>query len=267
MMNIGFIGAGNMASALIEGLLSANYSPDQLRASDPRASELSAMFGIQVVDDNPAVTCWADVVILAVKPQTMRTVCRQVADQLAIKRPLLISIAAGIDSQVISHWLGAQQPLVRVMSNTPAMIGKGMSGLYANALCSDEQRALAEQIMSRVGEVVWVSKEKQMQAITAVSGSGPAYFLLLIEEMIKAAVDQGLSKQMARQLVLQTAVGASVMAFESKSSPEQLRRQITSPGGTTEQAIGVFQKGGFSVLVNKAIAAATDRAAELSKSR
>lgn len=178
---------------------------------------------------------------------------------------LIVSIAAGINQTNLSKWLGEKAAIVRCMPNTPALVKTGASGLHANANVSAEQRDLAENIMRSVGILVWVEKESEIDAVTAVSGSGPAYFFLLMEAMEKAAVDLGLSKHTAQLLIEQTALGAAKIALESNESPGELRARVTSPGGTTEQAIKTFNEGNFSALVKQAIQAAHDRSISLSK--
>ncbi|MGR9052464.1 MAG: pyrroline-5-carboxylate reductase [Gammaproteobacteria bacterium] len=266
--NIGFIGGGNMASSLISGLIASGHSAKQIRVSDinpDTLQHLAANTGVIVTDDNDAVIAESDVVVLAVKPQVMREVAEKAAAAVNDKKALVVSIAAGITQASLSKWLGADVAVVRCMPNTPALVLTGATGLHANANVSDEQRDLAENIMRSVGVCLWVEEEAELDAVTAVSGSGPAYYFLLMEAMEKTALELGLTERTARLLVQQTALGAAKIALESAESPEQLRRRVTSPGGTTERAIDTFVKGGFGELVNKAVVAAHDRSVELSK--
>jgi pyrroline-5-carboxylate reductase len=264
MNKIGFIGAGNMASGLIGGLLNAGYEADSIKASDPSPLSPVTQSGIETFDDNQAIAAWADVIILAVKPQVLKSVCEQIAEQVSQHHNLIISIAAGIRSNNIADWLGSNTACIRVMPNTPALIGLGMSGLYANPQASQVQIDTAKNIMQTVGRVIQLENEEMIDAVTAVSGSGPAYFFLFMEAMIKAAKQQGLSEDDARSLVLQTALGAATMAIQSDVDTEELRRRVTSPGGTTERAIKTMQDGDIMQLINDAIDAATRRSIELS---
>ena len=206
-----------------------------------------------------------DVVVLAVKPQTLSSVAKSAAALIQQKKPLVVSIAAGISQQSLSQWLGADTAIVRCMPNTPALVLTGATALHANANVTDEQCDLAENILRSVGIALWVKDESQLDAVTAVSGSGPGYYFLLMEAMEKASLELGLNEETARLLVQQTALGAAKIALESSESPEQLRRRVTSLGGTTQRAIEVFEQGGFAELVSKALHAARDRSVEMSK--
>ena len=262
-----FIGGGNMAGALINGLIEDGTPPDRIIVAEPdseRREQLAARFGVHTRDDNLSAAAEADILILAVKPQVLRQVAEELAPALDQGRPLCLSIAAGIRHAALLAWLGGEVPLVRAMPNTPAMLQAGATGLYAPPGVSTEQRELAEHVMRAVGIVVWAEDEAQMDAITAVSGSGPAYFFLFMEAMEKAAVQLGLPAQTARLLVLQTALGASRMALESDLDLATLRLGVTSPGGTTEKAIGKFEEMGLRGLVEAALTAARDRSRELS---
>ena len=264
---IAFIGAGNMAASLIGGLRAQGVGASSLCASDPGAdkrAELNATHGIDTFSSNAEAVTGADVVVLAVKPQVMQAVCRDLAPQLRSDQ-LIVSIAAGIDCASLQAWLGEATPraLVRCMPNTPALLRQGVSGLFANAEVSDAQKQQAELLLSAVGLAVWLDKEELIDAVTAVSGSGPAYFFLLIEAMTAAGEQLGLSRETAAQLTLQTALGAARMACEGDVEAAELRRRVTSPNGTTEAAIKAFQAGGFESLVEQAVNAAARRSAEL----
>lgn len=265
---ITFIGAGNMASALIGGLVQQGYAPQQLCATDLNQELLrsqSETFGIRTSTDNQAAVQDADIVILAVKPQVMKAVLTELAPALQQRQPLLISIAAGINCESIARWSGGNLPVVRCMPNTPALTQTGASGLFATQAVSDDQRQQAEQILSAVGIALWVEQEKELDAVTAVSGSGPAYYFLLMEAMIDAGEKLGLSRSVAEQLTVQTALGAAKMAQASDVDVAELRRRVTSPGGTTEQALNRFEEGGLRALVDQALSAADHRSTELAE--
>jgi len=265
---IGFIGGGNMASSLISGLIASGHAPEQLWVSDINPDTLTALkkqLNVNTSANNDDVINAVDVVVLAVKPQTLSTVARSIAMQIQQKKSLVVSIAAGINQNSLSRWLGADTAIVRCMPNTPALVLTGATALHANDKVTAEQRDLAENILRSVGIALWVEDEDKLDAVTAVSGSGPAYYFLLMEAMEKAALELGLSQETARLLVQQTALGAAKIALESAESPEQLRRRVTSPGGTTQQAIETFEQGGFTELVSKALHAARDRSIEMSK--
>lgn len=265
---IGFIGGGNMASSLISGLIASGHSPQQLWVSDINQDVLTALatdLEVNVSASNDDVIKEADVIVLAVKPQVLSEVAQAASASIRQKKPLVVSIAAGISLNSLSRWLGADIAIVRCMPNTPALVRTGATALHANNKVTAEQRNLAETILRSVGIALWVQEENQLDAVTAVSGSGPAYFFLLMEAMEKTAVELGLNDATARLLVQQTALGAAKIALESSESPEQLRKRVTSPGGTTQQAIETFQQGGFTELVSKALHAARDRSIEMSK--
>ena len=265
-MRIAFIGAGNMASSLIGGLLAKGLDAARIRASDPGAetrARVSAEHGIELFSDNAQAVQDADVIVIAVKPQVMKAVCQDLRAHLK-PHQLLISIAAGITCTSLQNWLG-NQPLVRCMPNTPALLGKGVSGLFATAAVTGEQRQQAEELLSAVGIAVWVDTEAQIDAVTAVSGSGPAYFFLLIEAMTDSGVKLGLPREVAKQLAEQTALGAAHMAVGSDVDAAELRRRVTSPAGTTEAAIKSFQADGFAATVEKALSAAAHRSAEMAE--
>ncbi|KAA0874339.1 pyrroline-5-carboxylate reductase [Nitrincola tapanii] len=262
---IAFIGAGNMARAIIGGLLAQGLPAQQIIACEPdleRLRDLEAQ-GIQIRSDNASAVRQADLVILAVKPQIMRDVCTPLRAAAAEKHPVFLSVAAGIRIQALADWLGADLALVRSMPNTPALVGKGACGLFANAQVTEQQKQEISQVMQATGLTLWVDKEDELDAVTAVSGSGPAYFFLMMEAMIAAGERLGLSPDTAKALTLQTAAGAAEMALQSEWDPAELRRRVTSPKGTTEQAILCFQQGGFSPLVDQALQACHQRAVEL----
>jgi len=264
-LRIAFIGAGNMAASLIGGLRAQGMSAAQICASEPGAEQrarISAEHGITVYESNQQAISGADLIVLAVKPQIMKAVCLALAPHLQANQ-LIVSIAAGISCASLNNWLGTQ-PLVRCMPNTPALVRQGVSGLFANAQVSATQREQAEQVLSAVGMVLWLDNEAQIDAVTAVSGSGPAYLFLLAEAMQSAAEAEGLAPGQASVLVAQTLFGAARMLNESHETAAELRRRVTSPKGTTEAAIHAFEAGGFRPLVKDAIHAARIRGAELS---
>jgi pyrroline-5-carboxylate reductase len=263
---IAFIGAGNMAASLIGGLRAKGLEAAQIRASDPgeeTRARVSAEHGIEVFADNADAIQGADVIVLAVKPQAMKVVCEAIRPSLKPEQ-LVVSIAAGITCASMNNWLGAQ-PIVRCMPNTPALLRQGVSGLFATAQVSAEQRQQAQELLSAVGVALWLDEEQQLDAVTAVSGSGPAYFFLMIEAMTAAGVKLGLPADIAAQLTLQTALGAAHMAVSSDVDAAELRRRVTSPAGTTEAAIKSFQANGFEALVEKALGAAAHRSAEMAE--
>lgn len=265
---IGFIGGGNMASSLLNGLIASGHPAAQLWVSDSNSdvlARLAADLNVNTTLDNSAVVDAVDVIVLAVKPQAMKEVAQTLATAVAAKKSLVVSIAAGISQASLSAWLGGQTAIVRCMPNTPALVLTGATGLHANSNVTDEQSDLAENILRSVGIALWVKNESELDAVTAVSGSGPAYYFLLMEAMEKAALELGLSADTAQLLVQQTALGAAKIALESAESPEKLRQRVTSPNGTTQKAIETFQAGGFIELVAKALHAARDRSIELSK--
>jgi pyrroline-5-carboxylate reductase len=206
------------------------------------------------------------VVVLAVKPQVLPGVAREIAAALADRHPLVVSIAAGIRSTDVARWVGDAVPVVRAMPNTPALIGCGATALYAGPGTEARHRELAESILRAAGSVTWVESEPQMDAVTALSGSGPAYFFLLTEAMADAGTALGLPRDTARLLALETALGAARMSVESADDVAELRRRVTSPGGTTEAALAVLQEGGFGGLVDRAVRAACERSRELADS-
>ena len=264
---IAFLGGGNMARALISGLLRSGTSPASLRVSEPRPEarrELAQGFGIATHADNAEAARGAALWVLAVKPQVLHTVCTALAPLAQTGQPLVLSIAAGIRSDQIERWLGGDLALVRAMPNTPALLGAGATGLHANAKVDDAGRALIEQVLGAVGVTCWIDDEAQMDVVTALSGSGPAYFFLLVEALEQAAVAHGLPREVARRLASQTCFGAGRMLLEDGATACELRQRVTSAGGTTAAALERFAAGGFAALVAESLAAATRRGAELS---
>ena len=264
--NLIFIGGGNMATSLIGGLLEQGYPAQQIAACDPAAESrqrLENKFHIATYPDNARAN-EADVVILAVKPQIMKPVATELSTVVTHK-PLVISIAAGVPISALQSWLGDGVPIVRCMPNTPALLQEGAAGLFATNEVSPAQRSLAQNILSAVGTVCWLQSEIDIDRVTALSGSGPAYFFLVMEAMEDAGVKLGLDRDTARQLTIQTALGAASMAAQGDTEPGELRRQVTSPGGTTESAINEFIAGGLPELFEEAMHAACQRAAEMAK--
>ncbi len=264
---IAFIGAGNMAKAIISGLLAEGLKRINLFASGPRQESLDRVaseFSINVSTDNAATAASADVVVLAVKPQMLKEVCLGLAGSLGHK-PLIISLAAGITTDSISTWLGGEHAIVRCMPNTPSQVRVGASGLYANAHVSQAQKSTANTILGAVGIVQWVDDEALINPVTAVSGSGPAYFFLMMEAMIDAGVELGLTRTAATELTLQTALGAAILAKQSNVDVAELRRRVTSPKGTTEQAINSFENDHIRAMFSRAMTACSNRAVELSE--
>lgn len=264
---IAFIGGGNMARSLIGALLRQGRAPSTITVAEPNAAlrdQLAADFGVAVFADGIDAVVGAEIVMLSVKPQVMRTVCESLSSSLSTLKPTIISIAAGIRLDQIDTWLGGGYPVIRCMPNTPALIGAGASGLIANASVTATGREHAEAILGAAGTTTWIDREALMDTVTALSGSGPAYFFLLIEALEDAASAQGLPRDAARALAIQTCLGAARMASEESESPARLRERVTSPGGTTQAALDAFSEGGFRELVNTAVAAATTRGQELS---
>jgi pyrroline-5-carboxylate reductase len=267
MKKIGFIGAGNMASALAGGLLARGWQPADIVMSDANPAQLEAFAsrGVVTTTDNVQLLEHADVLVLAVKPQVMSAVLQPLATLAQKKRPLIISIAAGIPVASIEQWLGGSLPVVRAMPNTPALVQSGAAGLFANGEVSVEQKATAESILSAVGLALWVNDESLIDAVTAVSGSGPAYFFYVMEAMIKAGGELGLDEKTARALTLQTALGAAQMAITADVGVSELRRRVTSPGGTTERAIATFDAADLDAIFSRALTACAARGAELAE--
>jgi pyrroline-5-carboxylate reductase len=262
-MKISFIGGGNMARALIGGLIAQGWQPGDIGVVELDAgkrTQLQTEYGIAVSDQLPSVAM-ADIVVLAVKPQQLRDIAIFLGSLL--RDQLVISIAAGIRSADLIRWLGGYDAVVRVMPNTPAQIRSGVSALFAAPGVSAEQRAQAGDILAAVGTTVWLDAEAQMDAVTAVSGSGPAYVFYFIEAMQQAAQELGLSAEQARDLSLQTFLGASQLALQSTETPDVLRAQVTSKGGTTERALLSMETSGTKTAIVQALHAAADRSREM----
>jgi pyrroline-5-carboxylate reductase len=264
---ITFIGGGNMARSLIGGLVARGWPAQSIHVAEPNAPLRAALaqdFSVQVHALTGEAAEHGAIWVFAVKPQVMRGVAEALAATAQQRQPLLVSIAAGIRSDQLERWLGGQLAVVRTMPNTPALLGAGATGLFANARVSPAQRQLADQLLSATGLTVWLDEEAQMDAVTALSGSGPAYVFLLAEAMQAAGEAQGLPAEAARALALQTLHGAARMLVESGEPAAVLRQRVTSPGGTTQAALDSFEAGGFRALVAQAIAAATERGRQLS---
>ena len=264
---IGFIGGGNMAQAIITGLLNSGRSSSDILVSDPNPSCRNALgaMGVSCSEQSGPVIAQADLIVLAVKPQIMDTVLAELSPSIQATQ-IIISIAAGITIGSIRQQLdNAPNAIVRVMPNTPALIGQGISALASDLPLDGTTKNATQEIFNACGKALWVGSEDMMDAVTAVSGSGPAYFFLMIENLINTGVRLGLAPEVARELVVQTAKGAAGMVEVSNVGPDELRQRVTSPGGTTEAALGVFDDGDFADLVDRALVAARDRAGELSK--
>ncbi len=265
-IKIAFIGCGNMGRSLIGGMLANDFPAKNISAvdiSEVQRSKVASNFKIETFSEATPAIRDADVVVLAVKPQSIRAILKSLSDILEAEKPLLLSIAAGIRTSAIARWSGYDAAIVRVMPNTPSLVRTGAAGLYANENTDEHQKTLAESIIRSVGMTIWVDQENLIDSVTALSGSGPAYFFYFMEVMEKAGIDLGLSEEQARNLTLQTALGAAKMALESDLDPADLRKQVTSPGGTTEKALGIMHKKKLDAIIIAAIEAAADRAREL----
>lgn len=265
---IAFIGGGNMASSLIGGLIKQAYPADKIWVSDPspeKGGALAARFQVHTTTDNQAALKAADVCILAVKPQIIASVLDELAASFSAAPVLMISIAAGVRTEAINKHLNNQAAIVRCMPNTPALVGSGATGLFANDAVNLDDKAFAESILRAVGITLWVDDEDQLDVITAISGSGPAYYFLFMESFQKIAIEQGLDANSAHLLTVQTALGSARMALESRQSLQSLREQVTSPGGTTEAALQVMADKALPKILAEAVLAAKQRAKELAK--
>jgi pyrroline-5-carboxylate reductase len=265
-MRIAFVGGGNMTTSLVGGLVRRGTPAASLTISDPvpaQVERLAREFGVKGVADNREAVREADLVVLAVKPQQMAEVARGIAPQLAERRRVVVSIAAGIRLADLARWLGAGTPIVRAMPNRPALIGAGVTALYAGSGVTARDRDSVEALMSAAGATVWLDQESQMDVVTAISGSGPAYFFLLVEALEAAGMEIGLPHETSRRLAAATARGAGRMAAESGLEPATLREQVTSKGGTTAAALEVLEAGGLRGIVRKAVDAAARRSVEL----
>ena len=263
---IAFVGGGNMAASMVGGLIDGGHAPQLISAADPFPASLERLRDIAPINlfaDNAAAVRDADIIILAVKPQVMAEAAASIASAVNARQPLVISIAAGVTISSLQKRLGAKSAIVRCMPNTPALLGCGASGLFANQYCSARHREFAERVLAAVGITCWVEDERELDAITALSGSGPAYFFLFMEAMIDAGEHLGLSRETATRLTLQTGLGAARMATENAVDLTELRRRVTSPGGTTERAVGCFEQQGLRKLVADAMLAAHERSIEM----
>jgi len=265
--HIAFVGGGNMARSLVGGLIAQGRDPKTIRVAEPVAALRDALatdFGVAVFADGTEAVDGAGTWILATKPQVLREVCESLASLAQDTRPLVVSIAAGITAAQLERWLGGGIAVVRTMPNTPALLGAGVTGLFASGRVDSEGRAFAERLLAAAGKTVWIDDEALMDAVTAVSGSGPAYVFLLAEAMVDAGIAEGLPADAARTLALQTVLGAARMLTESDVDAAELRRRVTSPNGTTQAAIEAFESGGLRALVASAIHAARVRGEALS---
>ena len=265
---IGFIGAGNMAASLIGGLIEAGFSANNIWASDLDLEKLNILkqrYKINIDQDNQIIAKSVEVLVFAVKPQVMKQTAQDLQKIIQNKKPLIITIAAGIRSDDFQNWLGGNQAIIRCMPNTPALIQCGATALFSNSSVSEQQKHLAESLLRSVGITVWVTEESQLDVVTALSGSGPAYFFLIMDALEQAAIKLGLTAETAHLLTLQTTLGAAKMALESEHSLEQLRNNVTSPGGTTEAALKTLFSANISSILHDAINAAKIRSAELAE--
>ncbi len=266
MNTIGFVGGGNMATSIIGGLVASGFTAENIFVTDldgSKLEKLQADFGITPLQDNSDLVSKASSIVLSVKPQVFQPVLKQMQPAVQQHKPLVISIAAGIREKEISRWLGGELAIVRTMPNTPALVQAGVTGMYANSLVTQQQKGFANDVLSAVGSTVWLDEETQLDAVTAISGSGPAYFFLVMEAMENAAKELGVNEQQARELVLQTAFGAAKIATQSEDSPTILREKVTSPGGTTEQGVLALENGGVREAFSAALKAAQNRSVEL----
>jgi pyrroline-5-carboxylate reductase len=265
-LKLGFIGAGNMAGCLIKGLLADGYAANNIWASTPNTAQLTQLqnLNIHTNQDNREIVKDLQVVVLTVKPQLVKKVVLEISGIIREKKPLVISIAAGINLKTLQSYLEDKTlSLIRCMPNTPTLLGCGATGLFANENCSTAQKNTAESLFRSVGITVWLNAEKQLNAVTALSGSGPAYFFSLIHALQRAAIELGFTAETAGLLIQQTALGAARMAMESNLPINELKQHVISPGGTTERALEVLDKGHFYEVVQEAVIAAKQRAEEL----
>lgn len=265
-MRIAFIGGGHMSTALVGGLRARGVPADDLCVADPLPAQLERLrfdFGVPATSDNVAAVRDADLVVLAVKPQQMEEAARGIAAELATRRRVVVSVAAGIRLADLARWLGPGVPAVRTMPNRPALIGAGITAACAGAEVRHEDRGAVERVLSAVGTLAWLDDESLLDAVTAISGSGPAYFFLVIEALEDAGVALGLPRPTARLLAVHTALGAGRMAAEGSDAPATLREQVTSKGGTTAAALAVLERAGLRAIFAEAVEAAARRSAEL----
>jgi len=269
MSNIAFIGAGNMNASIIKGLINSNTSSDNIMVSNPSPEKREALeqsFGIKQSSSNIEAANFASVIVLGVKPHFIADVCNELSSQCDLSGKLIISVAAGIPVAQMQKLLPEQQAIVRAMPNTPAQIGLGMTGIYANENTSATQKQLAETLLKSTGEAIWLGEEHQIDQITSLSGSGPAYFFLFMEAMEQHAKNYGFDTETSRKIVEQTALGAAAMVKQNQNTDiEVLRANVTSKGGTTQAALETLVAGGLPQLVSKACNAALHRAQELAQ--
>lgn len=265
---IGFIGGGNMARCLIAGLRNSGWSGENIFVAEPDADKrdyFTTELQVYSSEFNDEVVAASDTVVLAVKPQILREVSQSLADVVQLRQPLVVSIAAGIRATDLERWLGGNVAIVRGMPNTPALVGSGATGLCANTQVDEAQRETAESILRSVGITVWLETEAQLDTVTALSGSGPAYFMLIMESLERAGTVLGIPPEVAHLLVLETCLGAAKLAMESEEDLAELRKRVTSPGGTTEKAIEALQRGRLPDVLAQAVKAARERAAEMAQ--
>jgi pyrroline-5-carboxylate reductase len=264
---IAFIGGGHVTRTLVAGLLAAGTDPATIRVADPVADVRAALegdFSIRAFADNRIAVDEAEAWLLCVRPDAMRAACAELADLAQQARPLVISVAAGVTTLQLDRWMGGDLAIVRAMPNAAAALGAGVTGLYANPQVDAGGCRRVERLLWASGETIWVTDEAKMDAVTAVSGSGPAYVFLLAESMIQAAQAEGLPHDVSRNLVLQTVLGAARLLTEGPASPVELRQRVTSPGGTTQAALDVLTGGDFHDLMARAIHAARVRGRAMS---
>ncbi|MGI1679333.1 MAG: pyrroline-5-carboxylate reductase [Cellvibrionaceae bacterium] len=262
-----FIGGGNMATSIIGGLIAQRFPANAITACDPleeNLQKLKSNFNISTSTNNAEGVTNADAILLAVKPQVMKTVCEQLKPFLK-KDVVIISIAAGIPVKSIAQWIGNDFAIIRCMPNTPALVQQGASGLYANDNTTNKQKDIANKILSAVGVVEWLDEENLLDAVTAISGSGPAYFFLFMESMIEAGIKQGLAADTAKNLAVQTCLGAGLLAQKSDVDVAELRQKVCSPGGTTIEAVKSFEADDIKAMVERAMQACADRAVEMAE--
>ncbi|MCW3177815.1 MAG: pyrroline-5-carboxylate reductase [Acinetobacter sp.] len=267
-LKIAFLGAGNMATAIINGLIAKGHSSQCIFAADidlNKLDHLKKTLNIQVSNSLSKAVIESDVIILAVKPQTMEVLISELKNIVDIDKKLFISIAAGISLNLLGKFFGQELPFVRIMPNTPALIGKGATAYFANEFVNENQLTIVDSIINSFGICLKVDKEEKLDAVTAISGSGPAYFFLLMEEIINAGISLGLSPKEAEVLTIQTAFGSAAMVSKQHISPIEQRKRVTSPNGTTQAAIESFQAENFGMIINKGVKKAFERAQELGR--
>ena len=267
--NISFIGAGNMASSIIGGLITNGYPAKQITAANPsedKLVKLQQQYGIHITTDNITAAEQADILVLAVKPQLLNQVCPPLHTIVQQRKPLILSVLAGKTLSILAEQLATKNlPIVRCMPNTPAMLGCGVTAVVANEYTTTAQKTIVTQLLQTIGTVIWLEQEAQINPVSAISGSGPAYFFYMMEGLIKAGIAQGLDQAMVQTLVEQTALGTAKMALANNETLTTLRHQVTSPKGSTEQGIKVLQDNNLDEILIDVVAAATKRANELAK--